>query len=230
MPLYLHPALSSVAHAGLPGSEILPRSPGPIDFAQRGSMLVVAAGWLVLSASLLGRRDDAFPAIRKGAGLWLGCTSYRAVITCAVSRSRSASSGHPFLELRREPASLAAMPSALLLAWSTPSRAVQRSGTTSRWLESGYWKVAETSLAMAAIVVHYGSLSLHKPLIPLACAPEAVAVACLLLFVGWITEVQWVPSWQLAACVFAVRHCQVGEHDVNLLAHHNFRGGAQSQI
>ena len=57
-PMHLLPALAGITSLGLPGSEILPRHPAAVDFAQRLALVVLAAGCLAAAATLLTRRDD----------------------------------------------------------------------------------------------------------------------------------------------------------------------------
>ncbi len=56
-PLYLLPAVSGIAHLGLPGSDILPRLPTSADFAQRLALLVFAGGFVWLTAACSPRPD-----------------------------------------------------------------------------------------------------------------------------------------------------------------------------
>lgn len=58
-PLYLLPAISGVADLGLAGSDILPRLPGAADIAQRGALVVLAAGVLALAAACDTRPDSS---------------------------------------------------------------------------------------------------------------------------------------------------------------------------
>ena len=58
-PMHLLPALAGITSLGLPGSEILPRHPAAMDFAQRLALVVLAAGCLAAAATLLTRRDDS---------------------------------------------------------------------------------------------------------------------------------------------------------------------------
>ena len=58
-PLYLLPAVSGIANLGLPGSEILPRTPSLVDVAQRMAVLVLGAGLVSIAAALFPRRDSA---------------------------------------------------------------------------------------------------------------------------------------------------------------------------
>lgn len=82
------------------------------------------------------------------------------------------------------------------------------------------WAIhANTVVATVAVIVHYGSLSLHKPWILLARCAEAVATALLVLFVEWLIDAEWHASWQLAACVFAFRYWQVSEKEIARLAY-----------
>ena len=67
-PLYLVPIYSGIAHLGLAGSEILPRTPGIEDWAQRAAMLALAMAWLLL-ASVRQPRREASTAMPWGAAL-----------------------------------------------------------------------------------------------------------------------------------------------------------------
>lgn len=50
-PLRLLPVVSGVANLGLPGSDILPRGPSPVDVAQRAAVLALGAGLLTTAAA-----------------------------------------------------------------------------------------------------------------------------------------------------------------------------------
>ena len=58
-PLYLLPVVSGIANLGLPGSEILPRTPSLVDVAQRLAVLVLGAGLVTIAAAVFPRRDSA---------------------------------------------------------------------------------------------------------------------------------------------------------------------------
>ena len=58
-PLYLLPVASGIAHLGLPGSEILPRTPSLVDVGQRLAVLVLAVGLVTIAAAVIPRRDSA---------------------------------------------------------------------------------------------------------------------------------------------------------------------------
>ena len=57
-PTYLLPVVSGIANLGLPGSEILPRTPSLLDVAQRVTVLVLGGGLVTMAAALLPRRDS----------------------------------------------------------------------------------------------------------------------------------------------------------------------------
>ena len=57
-PLHLLPVVSGIANLGLPGSEILPRVPSPVDVAQRVAVLALGAGLVTMAAALFPRRDS----------------------------------------------------------------------------------------------------------------------------------------------------------------------------
>ena len=61
-PLYLLPVSSGIANLGLAGSDILPRTPGLVDFGQRAAVLVLALAWLLLASSRQPRGDASKPA------------------------------------------------------------------------------------------------------------------------------------------------------------------------
>ena len=82
---------------------------------------------------------------------------------------------------------------------------------------------ANTVMSVAAAIVHYGTLCLHQPWIPLARGFEAGTVACLLLLFQWLNYVQWLPPWHVAACVFALRYWQVGEREITRLGYDNLK-------
>ena len=67
-PLFLLPVVSGIANLGLLGSEIVPRAASAADLLQRGSTLVLAAGFLSVAAALLQRRD----ANKRSSGLICG--------------------------------------------------------------------------------------------------------------------------------------------------------------
>ena len=56
-PLYLLPVVSGIAHLGLPGSDILPRLPSPLDLAHRLALIVAAGGFVWLAAACSPRPD-----------------------------------------------------------------------------------------------------------------------------------------------------------------------------
>ena len=56
-PLYLLPVVSGVANLGLPGSDILPRLPGPTDLFQRGAILCLSVGLISFAAAYSPRPD-----------------------------------------------------------------------------------------------------------------------------------------------------------------------------
>ena len=62
-PLYLLPVSSGIANLGLAGSDILPRTPGLVDFGQRAAVLVLAFAWLLLASSRQPRRDASRPVL-----------------------------------------------------------------------------------------------------------------------------------------------------------------------
>ena len=72
-PLYLLPVFSGLANLGLPGSEILPRTPSAVDVAQRVAVLVLGTGLVTMAAVLLPRRDSRsrLPWVAWGAALLL---------------------------------------------------------------------------------------------------------------------------------------------------------------
>ena len=56
-PLYLLPVASGIAHFGLAGSEMLPRTPGFADWVQRAAVFALATAWLLLASFRRPRRD-----------------------------------------------------------------------------------------------------------------------------------------------------------------------------
>lgn len=54
-PLFLLPSLSGITALGLPGSDILPRVPQPADYVQRGAVLALTFGALLLAAAFTAR-------------------------------------------------------------------------------------------------------------------------------------------------------------------------------
>ena len=56
-PSYLLPVVSGIAHLGLPGSDILPRLPSPLDLAHRLALIVAAGGFVWLAAACSPRPD-----------------------------------------------------------------------------------------------------------------------------------------------------------------------------
>ena len=62
-PLYLLPVSSGIANLGLAGSDILPRTPGLVDFGQRAAVFLLALAWLLLASSRQPRRDALRPAL-----------------------------------------------------------------------------------------------------------------------------------------------------------------------
>ena len=72
-PLYLLPVVSGIANLGLPGSDILPRSPSLLDVAQRVTVLVLGGGLVTMAAALFPRQDarSRKPYVTWGAALLL---------------------------------------------------------------------------------------------------------------------------------------------------------------
>ena len=67
LPVYLTPALTGIA-SSLPASDLLPRFSTPMLLAQRGAMVLVAVGLLVLAAALHPRQGGGSRASRFAAG------------------------------------------------------------------------------------------------------------------------------------------------------------------
>lgn len=67
-PLFLLPVASGIAHFGLAGSEMLPRTPGLADWVQRTAVLALAMAWLLLASSRRPRLE-ASGMMLWGAGL-----------------------------------------------------------------------------------------------------------------------------------------------------------------
>lgn len=91
-PLHLLPALSGIAHLGLPGSEIMPRVPTARDFAQRFALLALAAGCLVAAAALLPRRDH-FPRRWLAAGAAAPVLVGAAIVAALVAQAGAEAAG-----------------------------------------------------------------------------------------------------------------------------------------
>ena len=89
-PLYLLPVSSGIANLGLAGSDILPRTPGLVDFGQRAAVLVLALAGLLLASSRQPRRDALRPA------LWGAALARRTPGLGCCPRSRSASRAYRF--------------------------------------------------------------------------------------------------------------------------------------
>ena len=70
-PLYLLPVVSGIAHLGLPVSDILPRLPSFVDFAQRLALLLAAGGFVCLAAARSPRPDIVGGGRRVAAGVAL---------------------------------------------------------------------------------------------------------------------------------------------------------------
>ena len=83
-PLYLLPVSSGIANLGLAGSDILPRTPGLVDFGQRTAVFLLALAWLLLASSRQPRRDALRPALRGAAFAAVGFGALGALAWLAV--------------------------------------------------------------------------------------------------------------------------------------------------
>ena len=83
-PLYLLPVSSGIANLGLAGSDILPRTPGLVDFGQRAAVFLLALAWLMLASSRQPRRDALRPALWGAAFAAVGVGALGALAWLAV--------------------------------------------------------------------------------------------------------------------------------------------------
>ena len=86
-PLFLLPVVSGIANLGLPGSDILPRTPDFADYAQRAAVLALAFAWLLFAAALTPRRDGRMRrhAVSGAALALVGCAILGALTWAALA-------------------------------------------------------------------------------------------------------------------------------------------------